>query len=76
MALRTRLLLAFVTIVLVVTAATLVLLDRTLGRGLVDDTDDRLRHQALGVIKWLDRADHPDRLAPRLGEHSVALLRA
>jgi len=66
-ALRTRLLLAFVTIVLVVTAATLVLLDRTLGRGLVDDTDDRLRHQALGVIKWLDRADHPDRLAPRLG---------
>lgn len=67
MALRTRLLLAFVTIVLVVTAATLVLLDRTLGRGLVDDTDDRLRHQALGVIKWLDRADHPERLAPRLG---------
>jgi hypothetical protein len=50
-ALRTRLLLAFVTIVLVVTAATLVLLDRTLGRGLVDDTDDRLRHQALGVIR-------------------------
>jgi hypothetical protein len=23
--------------------------------------------QALGVIKWLDRADHPERLAPRLG---------
>ncbi len=66
-ALRTRLLLAFATIVLVETAATLVLLDRTLERGLVDDTDDRLRHQALGVIKRLDRADHPDRLAPWLG---------
>ncbi|MBK9037130.1 MAG: HAMP domain-containing protein [Myxococcales bacterium] len=66
MSVRTRLLLGFVSIVLVVTAATLVLLDRTIGRDLRDGTDDRLRRQALGVMKWLDTAGQPERLAPRL----------
>ncbi|MEZ4401977.1 MAG: ATP-binding protein [Kofleriaceae bacterium] len=67
MSIRTRLLLAFVAIVVVVTALTLALLDRTVGRDLEDNLDDRLRHQALGVLRWLDSAGHPERLAPRLG---------
>jgi two-component system phosphate regulon sensor histidine kinase PhoR len=63
---RTRLLFGFVSIVVVVTAATALLLDRSLGRDLQEQLDDRLRHQALGVMKWLDNAGHPERLAPRL----------
>lgn len=64
---RTRLLAGFVVIVAVVAVATFLLLDRTLGQGLVGDLDARLRAQARGVVIWLDSAGHPERLAPRLG---------
>ena len=49
LSIRTRLLAGFVAIVAVVAAATFVLLDRTLGRGLVGDLDARLLQQARGV---------------------------
>ena len=66
LSIRTRLLAGFVVIVAVVAASTFLLLDRTLGRGLVGDLDARLRAQARGVVRWLEVAGHPERLAPRL----------
>ncbi|MBP8805772.1 MAG: HAMP domain-containing protein [Kofleriaceae bacterium] len=67
MAIRTRLLLGLVAVVAVVAAATLVLAERTLGRDLEHELDERLRQQATGVIRWLGNAGHPGRLARRLG---------
>lgn len=62
----TRLLASFVAIVAVVGATTFVLLDNTLGRDLTGDLDARLVAQTDGVVKWLETAGHPERLATRL----------
>lgn len=66
LSIRTRLLAGFVAVVAVVGLATFLLLDRTLGRSLRAELDERLREQAAGVVRWLEGAGQPDRLAPRL----------
>ncbi len=66
LSIRTRLLAGFLAVVAVVAIATFALLDRTLGQSLRSDVDDRLRFQALGVVRWIEGAGQPDRLAPRL----------
>lgn len=66
LSIRTRLLAGFLAVVAVVAIATFALLDRTLGQSLRADVDLRLRAQALGVVRWIEGAGQPDRLAPRL----------
>ncbi len=62
----TRILASFVAIVAVVGATTFALLDRTLGEDLTGELDARLLAQTDGVVKWLETAGHPERLATRL----------
>lgn len=54
-------------LVLVTEALTVYLLTRTLGADLLAALDARLVRQATAAVQWLDRSQHPDRLAPRLG---------
>lgn len=64
--LAARLLASFVAIVAAVGALTFVLLDRTLGEDLTAELDARLRAQGDGVVRWIETAGHPERLATRL----------
>ncbi|HVV81737.1 MAG TPA: ATP-binding protein [Kofleriaceae bacterium] len=66
LSIRTRLLAGFVGVVVAVAIATFALLDQTLGQSLRADLDARLRDQARGVVRWIEGAGQPDRLAPRL----------
>jgi two-component system phosphate regulon sensor histidine kinase PhoR len=65
--LRNRLLLTFVVLVVVVGAVTLFVIERTLADDLTASLDSRLTQQGHEVAGWLAFADHPDRLALRLG---------
>ena len=64
--LRNRLLVTFLILVVVVGAATLFAIERTLADDLVSSLDNRLSKQGSAVAGWLTVAGHPDRLAPRL----------
>ncbi|HLL25363.1 MAG TPA: ATP-binding protein [Kofleriaceae bacterium] len=64
--LRNRLLITFLLLVIVVGAATLFAIERSLARDLVASLDQRLTKQGQEVAEWLRIAGHPDRLAPRL----------
>lgn len=64
--LRNRLLFTFLILVVVVGAATLIAIERTLADDLVASLDARLLKQGDSVANWLTVAGHPDRLAPRL----------
>ncbi len=66
LSIRTRLLAGFVGVVALVGLATFALLDRTLGQALRADVDGLLREQTRGVVRWIEGAGQPDRLAPRL----------
>ncbi len=64
--LRNRLLFTFLILVIVVGAATLFAIERTLADDLVASLDARLLKQGDSVANWLTVAGHPERLAPRL----------
>ncbi|MFN0247530.1 MAG: ATP-binding protein [Kofleriaceae bacterium] len=64
--LRNRLLATFLVLVIVVGAATLFAIERTLANDLVASLDARLLKQGDSVANWLTVAGHPERLAPRL----------
>lgn len=64
--LRNRLLFTFLVLVIVVGAATLFAIERTLADDLVSSLDARLLKQGDSVANWLTVAGHPERLAPRL----------
>lgn len=64
--LRNRLLVTFLVLVVIVGAATLFAIERTLADDLVASLDARLLKQGDSVANWLTVAGHPERLAPRL----------
>ncbi|MEJ7604493.1 MAG: HAMP domain-containing protein, partial [Kofleriaceae bacterium] len=64
--LRYKLLGTFLVLVVIVGAATLFAIERTLANDLVATLDVRLTKQGKAVANWLTMAGHPDRLAPRL----------
>jgi two-component system phosphate regulon sensor histidine kinase PhoR len=66
--LRNRLLITFLLLVVVVGAATLFAIERSLANDLVASLDQRLTKQGQEVAEWLRIAGHPDRLAPRLAK--------
>lgn len=72
--LRTRLLLLFVSLFLVVGTGTLVTIERTLSGDLLTSLDARLTAQGRAVAAWLEGAGHPERLAPRLSQVTRARL--
>jgi two-component system phosphate regulon sensor histidine kinase PhoR len=64
--LRIRLLITFVTLVVVVGTGTLFAIERTLASDLTAGLDSRMTTQAREAAGWLSNAGHLDRLAPRL----------
>jgi two-component system phosphate regulon sensor histidine kinase PhoR len=64
--LRVRLILTFLVLVVIVGAATLFAIERTLADDLLTSLDNRMSKQGNAVAAWLTVAGHPDRLAPRL----------
>lgn len=72
--LRTRLLLLFLALFLVVGSGTLVTIERTLSKDLLTSLDARLTAQGKAVSTWLAGAGHPERLAPRLAQVTRARL--
>lgn len=66
--LRTRLLLIFTALFVVVGTGTLVTIERTLSSDLLATLDGRLTAQGKAVATWLEGAGHPERLAPRLAQ--------
>ena len=64
--LRNRLLALFLLVFVVVGAATLYAIERTLAEDLLASLDTRLTDQGKAVAAWLAEAGHPDTLAPRL----------
>lgn len=72
--LRTRLLLLFAALFLVVGTGTLVTIERTLSGDLLTSLDARLTAQGSAVLAWLEGAGHPERLAPRLSQVTRARL--
>lgn len=72
--LRTRLLLVFLALFLVVGTGTLVTIERTLSKDLLTSLDARLTAQGKAVSSWLAGAGHPERLAPRLAQVTRARL--
>lgn len=64
--LRVRLLLAFVALLVVVGAGTLIVIERTLADDLLSQLYARLTVQAKAVSVWVARGDHPDQLVKRL----------
>jgi two-component system, OmpR family, phosphate regulon sensor histidine kinase PhoR len=66
--LRTRLLILFAALILVIGAGTLVTIERTLSGDLLSTLDARLTAQGKAVAAWLEGAGHPERLAPRLAQ--------
>lgn len=64
--LRTRLLLTFVALVVVVGGGTLIAIERTLADDLLASLDSRMTAQGAEVASWLAVEGHPDTLAPRL----------
>jgi two-component system, OmpR family, phosphate regulon sensor histidine kinase PhoR len=72
--LRTRLLVGFVSLFLVVGTGTFIAIERTLSRDLLTTLDARLTAQGKAVATWLEGAGHPDRLAPRLSQVTRARL--
>lgn len=66
--LRNRLLITFLLLVIIVGAATLFAIERSLANDLVASLDQRLTKQGQEVAEWLRIAGHPDRLAPRLAK--------
>lgn len=72
--LRTRLLLVFLALFLVVGTGTLITIERTLSKDLLTTLDARLTAQGKAVSSWLAGAGHPERLAPRLAQVTRARL--
>lgn len=66
--LRTRLLILFAALFLIVGTGTLVTIERTLSGDLTSTLDARLTAQGKAVAAWLEGAGHPERLAPRLAQ--------
>ena len=66
--LRNRLLALFLVLVVIVGAGTLYTIERSLADDLLAALDARLSSQGRAVASWLERAGHPDRLAPRLAD--------
>ena len=66
--LRTRLLIMFAALFLVIGTGTLVTIERTLSSDLLATLDARLTAQGKAVATWLEGAGHPERLAPRLAQ--------
>ncbi len=64
--LRNRLLLTFLVLVIVVGAATLFAIERSLADDLVASLDARLSKQGTAVAQWIGMTHHAERLAPRL----------
>lgn len=72
--LRTRLLVLFLALFLVVGSGTLITIERTLSKDLLTSLDARLTAQGKAVSSWLAGAGHPERLAPRLAQVTRARL--
>jgi two-component system phosphate regulon sensor histidine kinase PhoR len=68
MALRYKLLLTFLALVVVVGAGTLYAIERTLADDLLSALDKKLLKQGNAVAGWLTRDRHPRNLARRLGD--------
>jgi two-component system, OmpR family, phosphate regulon sensor histidine kinase PhoR len=66
--LRTRLLVIFAALFVVIGTGTLVTIERTLSGDLLSTLDARLTAQGKAVATWLEGAGHPERLAPRLAQ--------
>jgi two-component system phosphate regulon sensor histidine kinase PhoR len=64
--LRTKLLVLFLVLVVVVGAATLFVIEHTLADDLLSALDARLQNQGRAVATWLSSARHMEQLAPRL----------
>lgn len=63
---RVKLLASHAVVAVAVSAATLLVVERSVSQRMEADIDERLEAQAHAVSRWLERAGHPDRLAGRL----------
>jgi len=63
---RTKLLVSYVALVVAVVLLASFELNRSLGKDLVRQLDDRLEKQADGAAQWIGSGRHPNRLAGRL----------
>ncbi len=63
---RTKLLVSYVALVVVVVLVATFELNRSLGADLVQQLDARLERQADGAVAWIGSGRHPNRLAGRL----------
>jgi len=63
---RTKLLASHVAVALIVSAVTLIVVERSVSERMSAQLDRRLEAQALALTQWLEGAGHPNRLARRL----------
>lgn len=63
---RTKLIASHAAVALAVGAVALLVIERSVSNRMEIQVDSRLEAQARAVAKWLERAGHPERLAPRL----------